>query len=71
MYRFDLATATNVYERLTEQQLTINREFCRVLALVMRPTPTLARLRFYMGTVLDGGGLRVTCSDPAVSRGQV
>ena len=67
MRRFNLANSTDEYLALTEEQLALNREFCRIVALVMRPTTTLSRLRFYMGVQLEGGGIRITCSDPAAT----
>ena len=67
MRRFNLANSTDEYYALTEEQLALNREFCRIVALVMRPTTTLSRLRFYMGVQLEGGGIRITSSDPAAT----
>ena len=32
---------------------------------LMRPTPTLSRLRFLRGNLLDSGGLCISCIDPA------
>lgn len=58
------STEEEKYQLLAEQQVIIAAKFSSVMNLLQCPTRTLSRLRFYMGVMLEGGGMRVMCQDP-------